>query len=411
MKTEICIIGAGPAGLTAAIFAGRCGAKTILLEANASAGRKLLCTGAGRCNLTHNTDLNDFIRSYGPHSRFLRYAVHNFSPALTRTFFAELGLLTKAEPDGCVFPATYRAVDVKKALITKAKKIGVNFLYSSPAVDIQKAAQNFLVHTGKQQIHTEKVIVATGGLSWPDTGSRGDGYRFAQKLGHKINQPKPVLVPLVTNQTWPGDLAGTSLQNVTISAKINNKGICLSGPMVFTHNGIGGPVVLDFSRFITDLLPSPQSPVKVSIDLLPGIDPPAVDKMMLEQFEKHPRKSLVAIIAMFVPRRMATVLCRQFDFDAAAYGRQTNKKDRMRLVGLLKNLRLDITATRPLAEAIATRGGVATEQINPKTMESKICPGLFFAGEIIDIDGPCGGYNLQICWSTGALAGQTAASK
>jgi len=216
-------------------------------------------------------------------------------------------------------------------------------------------------------------------------------------------------VPLVTRQNWPGQLAGIGLGNVRIAARIGGKKISVAGEMLFTHDGIGGPAVFNLSRLITDYLPNEKEPIEISIDLMAEISEAELEKKILEQITSHPGKSIVNILAGFLQRRAATVLCAQFDFDGQCTAGRFRKEERKRLVRTIKHLPLSITATRPIDEATVTRGGVNIEQIQSKTMESKICRGLFFAGEIIDVDGPCGGYNLQMCWSTGALAGSAAA--
>jgi predicted Rossmann fold flavoprotein len=408
MKTKVCIIGAGPAGLMAAIFSAGSEAETTVVEANPTAGRKLLRTGRGRCNLTHTGGIDDFIRAYGPGGRFLRHCLYELSADKLRQFFSKGGLDTKAEKNGCVFPVSDQAKDVKKVLLVEAEKLSVRFMYGRRVEDVEKCGDSFTVRTAKGVIFAEKVIIATGGVTWPGTGSMGDGYRFAQKLGHTVAEPKAALVPLVTSQSWPGQLAGIGLGNVRIAARIGGKKISMTGEMLFTHDGIGGPVVFNLSRLITDYLPNEKEPIEISIDLMAEISEAELEKKILEQITEHPGKAVANILAGFLHRRMATVLCGRFDFDGQCTAGRFRKEDRKKLVRIIKHLPLSITATRPIAEATVTRGGVRTGQIDPKTMQSRICRGLFFAGEVIDVDGPCGGYNLQICWSTGALAGSSA---
>jgi hypothetical protein len=223
------------------------------------------------------------------------------------------------------------------------------------------------------------------------------------------------LVPLVTRESWPGELAGASLEDVRISAVVEGRKVVATGPMMFTDDGIGGPAVLDLSRLLTDYLPNEKNPtcqtglIEIYIDAIPGASEQELDKQIRERIAANPKKTVVGILAFFLPKRVAITLCGQFNFDAGLLGSELKKNVRKRLVRLLKALPLSVVSTCPLNEAIVTRGGVSIEQIQPKTMESKICPGLFFAGEVLDVDGPCGGYNLQMCWSTGALAGREAA--
>jgi len=466
-RTKICIIGAGPAGLMAAIFSAKTGARTMVIEVNKSPGQKLLLTGAGRCNLTHEAKPKELIRAFGDKGspspvglrrvEFLSFCLHRFSSQYIQDFFVQLGLRLRLEKDGCVFPATDRAGDVRDVLFTEAKRLGVHFTLSEKVQSITKHTEYFAVtcacvtcagNTGagsspSQKILAEKLIIATGGMSYPPTGSTGDGYKFAKHLGHTIIEPKASLVPLVTLESWPGELAGTSLDNVKITAsfrrKVSPKGskkkIVVTGLMLFTHDGIGGPAVLELSRLITDFLPpfgdtperdalrclrrSDKKPLEIIIDLAAVSSEAELEKMIISQINKHPKKTISGILAEFVPKRVSKVLCRQLNFSenlpvlsrVEGFANQLNKNLRRKLLHFLKAVPLSIVRTRPIAEAMVTRGGVSTAEIESKTMESKICRGLYFAGEVIDVDGPCGGYNLQMCWSTGALAGLSARAK
>ena len=409
MRTEICIIGAGPAGLTASIFAAEAGTRTMVVEANTSPGRKLLLTGGGRCNLAHEAEPRQLVREFDAKGRFLSYALYQFPPEKVRNFFAGLGLRTKLEKDGCVFPATDRAGDVRNTLVNRARKLGVTFLCGKRVGSIKKETNTFVICAAEEQICSEKLIVATGGLSWPKTGCTGDGYRFARQFGHTIVEPRASLVPLVTRETWPGEIAGTAVEKVKISARLNSKKINTSGAMVFTDYGIGGPAVLDMSRYLTDYLSAVGMPIVISLDLVPHFEQAALETRITERISANPKKKVTSVLAEFVPRRLSAVLCRLADCDDELEAGWLRKDVRKKLIQMLKALPLSIMRTRPIAEATVTRGGVSVSEIDSKTMESKICPGLFFAGEVIDIDGPCGGYNLQACWSTGSLAGTSSA--
>ena len=411
MRTKICIIGAGPAGLMAAIYSAGSRAETVLLESGDTAGNKLLLTGGGRCNFTHVATIEELVKAFGSKGRFLRHGFYQFPPESVQQFFQKNGLKSKVEDNGCVFPVTDRADDIRDILLTEAKKLGVRFLFSTKVVSVSKHGEHFVVSSTRREILAEKVIIGTGGISYPETGSTGDGYKFAQNFGHTIIEPWPSLVPLVTLESWPNELAGISLDNVKISAAIGKKKVITTGAMLFTHDGIGGPAVLELSRFVTDFLPSKKNPIKITIDLVAVSSEAELEKMILKQVSEHPKKTIVNILGEIVPRRISQVLCKQFDLAAKLYANQLSKDLRRKLLQHLKSLSLSIVCTRPIAEAMVTRGGVSTAEIEPKTMESKICPGLFFAGEVIDVDGPCGGYNLQMCWSTGALAGLSAAGK
>jgi hypothetical protein len=408
MKTKICIIGAGPAGLMAAISSAEAGACTTVIEANTSPGRKLLMTGAGRCNLTHRAAPQELVRAFGTRGKFLSYSLYRFSSQDAQDFFARLGLRMKVEADGCVFSAAGRASDVRDALVERSKRLGVTFLYGSRVDDVSKEAGSFVVHAGQEQVCADKLIIATGGLSWPQTGCTGDGYRFARQLGHTIAEARASLVPLVTAETWPGQLAGTAVQEVRLSAHIGNKKLTTAGAMIFTDDGIGGPAVLDMSWYLTDLLPSGETPIGITMDLVPNLQEAELEAQISERISVNVKKKVANILAEFVPKRLSAILCKQRGCDDELPAGQLRKDVRKRLVRMIKALSLSIVHTRPIAEATVTRGGVSVNEVEPKTMESKLCPGLFFAGEVLDIDGPCGGYNLQTCWSTAALAGSSA---
>jgi predicted Rossmann fold flavoprotein len=253
------------------------------------------------------------------------------------------------------------------------------------------------------------VIVATGGVTWPHTGSAGDGYKFAQAFGHIIVEPKACLTRLITTESWPGQLAGVGVGNVVITAKIDNRKLSASGPMMFTHDGIGGPAVFDISRFVTDFLPSDAQPIKITIDMLPAYEVQELDREIISLCAKNPQKELAGVLAGFIPHSLASYIAHELNPSATILAGQLQKRQRRQLVDALKKLPLSVEATGPIAEATVTRGGVSADEINPKTMESKLCSGLFFAGEVINVDGPCGGFNLQIAFSTGCLAGKMAA--
>ncbi len=408
-KTQVCVTGAGPAGLMAAVFSARAGARTTLIEANTNAGRKLLITGGGRCNLTHQAAPADLIRAFGAKGKFLSYCLYEFSPQDVQDFFADLGLAMRIEEDGCVFPFTGRAGDVRDLLAAHATKLGVDFLYDRRIDSITKDAVKFILHSAGEQFVADKVIIATGGLSWPKTGCTGDGYRFARQFGHSVVEPRASLVPLVSSEKWPGKVAGTAVEKVRLSVRVKNKKLTAAGALVFTDDGIGGPAAQDMSLHLTDYLPTAGKPIEIAIDLKPDVQGDRLETQMTEQIAANPKKKVANVLAEFVPRRMAVVLCEQAGCDEELPAGQLRKDLRRKLVRILKATPMSIVRTRPIAEATVTRGGVSVAEIEAKTMESKTCPGLFFAGEVLDVDGPCGGYNLQICWSTGALAGSYAA--
>jgi len=409
MKTQVCIIGAGPAGLTAAISAAKAGAETALIEANSSAGRKLLRTGRTRCNLTHTGSVDDFIKAYGPFGRFLRHSLHDLSPDDLRRYFARHKLEMKVEKDGCIFPVTDRASDVLRILVEDARDLSVRFLYGWPVQSIAKDQTGFMLLSNARKITANAVIIATGGVTWPHTGSTGDGYRFAQAFGHTIIEPKPCLVPLVTVEAWPAQLAGVGVPDVVITTQVCGRKLRSAGAMMFTHDGIGGPAVFDLSRLIADFLPASADPINICVDLMPQYQTQQLDSSIISLCSNSPRKELAGALAELLPRALLLKLCAQINAPAALVASQLQKAQRRHLVAMLKKLPLSIKAAHPIAEATVTRGGVSTDEIDPTTMESRLCPGLFFAGEVMDVDGPSGGYNLQIAFSTGTLAGKTAA--
>lgn len=406
METEVCIIGAGSAGLMSAIFAAQAGAQVVVIEKNATAGQKLVLTGGGRCNITHTGTVDDFVRAYGKSGRFLRHCLHEFSPDATREFFGQLRITTKVQEDGCVFPVSESAGNVQYALLGQCQKFGVQFVFSRGVEGVKKHGAEFVISAGKEVLTAHKVIIATGGASYPATGSTGDGYKLAKSLGHTIIEPKPALVPLITSEKWCAELSGISRDNVTIFATIDKKKVSVSGPMIFTYDGIGGPAVLNLSRLLADHLPA-QKPIEIFIDVIPAMNEAELEKYLMNQLSQYSKKIIANVLFELVPKKLGGLVCTLAGI-AETTASQLKKEQRRKVIQLLKKLPLSIEVAAPIEDATITRGGASTSEIDPKTMQSKICPGLFFAGEIIDVDGPCGGYNLQIAWSTGALAGKLA---
>lgn len=411
MICDVCIIGAGAAGLMAAVFAGRAGADVVVVERNTTAGRKLLRTGRGRCNLTHEATIEDFVRACEPCGRFLKHSLYTLSPHETRRFFHQHGMPTKVEGAGCVFPASDRATDVKNVLLEQAKGAGVRFVYGRRAFfRIGRRDCRFLVKAGDEVIEADRLIVATGGVSWPGTGSSGDGYSIAASFGHSIIEPKPILVPLVTREKWCGELAGLGIGEVFIKAEVLGSKLCsATGAMMFTHDGIGGPAVFDLSRQLGERITF-HSAIEVRVDLFEGLSRHSLEQKIIGLCNEYPKRSVPGVLGDLLPRALADQLCRMAAC-AATRCCELPKAKREKLLEFLKALPLEIKGTRPIKEATATRGGVCRDEIDPMTMQSKLVPGLFFAGEVLDVDGPCGGYNLQIAWSTGALAGNSAATQ
>lgn len=410
MRTEdICIIGAGPAGLMAAIHAAANHAPVTILETNPTAGRKLLITGGGRCNFTHVGGPEEIARAFDRQGRFLKHCLYEFSPDAVREFFQSRGLPSTVEPDGCVFPAGNQAAEVRDILVAQAAGLGVRIQYQSQVEAVTAGDNRFTVHAKDRQIPASRIVLATGGLSWPQTGSTGDGYRFARDLGHTVVPPKPALVPLVTQETWVSDLAGVSLADVKIRVTLNKRVLAVTGNMLFTQRGIGGPAAQDLSRFLADALFEKPRGIPTEIDILPGVDETQVDRQLHQRLQAQARKTVANVLSESLSKQLSQTLCLLAGCGRDAQAGQLPSEKRRQLVRTIKRLPLTVTGSEPIAKATVTRGGVSRDEIDPRTMESKIRPGLFFAGEVIDLDGPCGGYNLQMCWSTGARAGRSAA--
>ncbi|MEN6423866.1 MAG: NAD(P)/FAD-dependent oxidoreductase [Phycisphaerales bacterium] len=408
---EVCIIGAGPAGLMAAIHAAQNHAKVLVLETNTTAGRKLLLTGGGRCNFTHIGGPEEIARAFDKPGRFLRHSLYEFPPDEVREFFQWRELPSTVESDGCVFPISNQAADVRNILIAETIQLGVRIRYQSHVESVVATDDGFAIHAENGQVPASRVVIATGGLSWPQTGSTGDGYRFATQLGHAMIPPKPALVPLVAREPWVSDLAGISLANVGLRATVDAREFAAVGNMLFTQRGIGGPAAQDLSRHLTDALFQNAHAIPIEIDILPGLDEGQLDKQLQHELQAQARKNVANVLSecLSLPKQLSQTLCLFAGCSRGTLAGQLPGENRRQLARTIKRLPLSITGTEPIAKATVTRGGVSRDEIDAKTMESKLRPGLFFAGEVIDLDGPCGGYNLQMCWSTGALAGRSAA--
>lgn len=410
MNTTVAIIGGGPAGLSAAVHAARSGTcRVIVLERNTVAGRKLLITGGGRCNLTHELKPKAFQACFDQGARFLSYSLHEFPVSYVLDFFKHRGLSTRTEPDGCVFPETDWASDVRDLLVKEALGLGVQFQYSQRVFAINKKAGQFQICTEQGQLTADRVIIATGGMSYPKTGSTGDGYAWARALGHTVVTPRPSLVPLVISQYWAQEVAGVALDRVTLTVEKDGKHISVPGKFVFTQNGAGGFAAQNLSRYITRDLPRPSEPITVGLDCIPDLTVQQLDAQIRRLCQDQSKKKVQGVLSVIVPKRLARLVCRFCDCSDTLMACQLAKTKRLDLVKTLKKIKLHVIDTRSIEEATVTQGGVLTDQIDSKTMESKVCPGLYFAGEVLDVDGPCGGYHLQMCWSTGAVAGRAAA--
>lgn len=404
---DVIVIGGGPAGLIAAGQAGLRGLNVAVLERNPRCARKLLITGKGRCNLTNATfELEELVRQVPTNGRFLYSAFSAFMPYDTIAFFEGLGVVTKTERGNRVFPATDKAVTVVDAIIKFARTSGVKFIHEK-AEAMKHSPNGFCVTAqGGAAYDAKAVIIATGGKSYPVTGSTGDGYRFAKALGHSLVPPKPSLVPLNCHEYWCSDLQGLSLKNIAV--KILESGSKKQvyedfGEMLFTHFGVSGPVILSASAHLAKL---GEKQYDLLIDLKPGLTNDQLDKRLIRDFSELANKDFINALGGLLPNKMIPVMVKLSGIAPSLKCNQLTKEMRQRLVGLLKGLHLTLVSFRPIEEAIITSGGVKISEISPKTMESKLVPNLFFAGEVMDVDAYTGGYNLQIAFSTGYLAGK-----
>ena len=405
----IAVIGGGPAGMMAASTAAEMGADVVLFEKNKNLGRKLRITGKGRCNVTNHCSVQEFIANVPSNGRFMWSALDRFSPEDTMAMFEDAGVPLKVERGRRVFPVSDLAGDIAGAMVKKCQKSGVE-IKTQPVVGIcEDQDHTWLIKTDLEAINFEKVIVCTGGKSYPRTGSDGDGYRFAQLLGHDIVAPQPSLVPLTSDDKVCNEMCGLSLRNVGLKiTRTDNGKVAYEdfGEMMFTHFGITGPMVLSASAHLPGIN---EKIYKASIDLKPALDAQKLDIRILSDFAKYSNRDFANALDDLLPQKMIPVVVRRSGIDAHKKVNLITKTERHDLVNLLKAFEIKLSGTRPIDEAIITRGGVSVKQINPKTMQSKIKDGLYFAGEIIDVDAYTGGYNLQIAFSTGILAGENAA--
>lgn len=404
---KIAVIGGGPAGIMAASSASLNGADVLLIEQNSYLGKKMGITGKGRCNITNACDIRDFIANIPVNGKFMHSAFYAFSNEDMINLLQRYGVETKIERGNRVFPASDKAKTVVDALKRYAKDSGVRAVQDK-VLSVKKSDKGFLVNLEKHKktIIADKVIIATGGASYTATGSTGDGYKFASLLGHTIVTPTPSLVPLTTSGDTAKSLMGLSLKNVAIKiTDTNNKKLYEDfGEMLFTHFGVSGPVILSASSHIRDF----SKKYILSIDLKPALSDEELDKRILRDFSRELNRDFINSLDELLPKKLIPVVVLLSGIPERKKVRDIKKAERLKLVQILKNFTLEINGTRPINEAIITSGGVSVKEINPKTMESKIVPGLYFAGEVIDVDAYTGGFNLQIAYSTGYLAGENA---
>ena len=411
MTYDVVVIGGGASGMLAAGRAAERGLRVLLLERNERPGKKLSITGNGRCNLTNTDERDEFIENFGRNGKFLYRALTNFSNRDLVAFFHRLGVRTKEEEGGRIFPASDSSENVVHALKRYMKRNEVTVRLDSRAERItvnsaSGAVSGVKVRGSKEIFKTKSVILATGGLSYRATGCTGDGYSMAKELGHTIVPLSPALVPLETEEKFPKDLQGVSLKNVKVTALSGNRRIASeSGDLLFTHYGVSGPVVLALSGLIVERLArNEDEKVAVSINLQPALERAALEKRLIDELAGSGGKSICTVMRRVLPRSLVPVFMKSIGVPGNKTCSQITSDERKRLTSLMMDLRLTVRKPRPIDEAIITRGGIDVNEINPRTMESRKVKGLYFCGEIMDIDGSSGGYNLQAAFSTACLA-------
>ncbi len=406
--SDIVVIGGGAAGMMAAVFAARAGADVTLLEKNEKLGKKVYITGKGRCNLTNDCDRDEFLSQVPCNPRFLYSALSFFSPRDMMILLEENGCPVTVQRGKRVFPSSEKASDVTKALTSILRKLNVRVCLNAEVKSLTVESGRLTgaeLKNGTVQ-RADAVILACGGLSYPSTGSTGDGYRFAEALGHTVTPRSPVLVGLETEEIWPRSLQGLSLRNITLTLSNGKKTLYTElGEMLFTHFGISGPLVLEASCH----LPDPPAGARLTVDLKPGLTREQLDARVRRDFSEAGKKQLKSVLPGLLPTSLAEIFPGLCGINASLPCSQVTAAQREKLLNMLKALPLTVRASRPIDEAVVTRGGVSIKEIDPGTMRSKLMPNLYFAGEMIDVDAHTGGFNLQIAWSTGALAGASAA--
>ena len=403
MKKRVAVIGAGAAGLMAAYAAASGGADVTVFEKNEKAGKKIYITGKGRCNVTNDTDPASFLENVVRNPKFLFGAIRTFSPANMMRFLEEHGLALKVERGNRVFPLSEKASDVTKCLENSCREAGVRFFFRCEVVSVGRTDDGWRLSTGGTAYEADAVIVCTGGVSYPATGSTGDGYRFAQALGLRVNELRPSLCGICCDDEWLAQVQGLALKNVRLTARQHGSSpVSFFGEMLFTHFGVSGPIVLSLSSLLSDI---DLSSISLYIDLKPALDEATLDRRLLRDFEKNKNKQLCHALDELLPKSLVLPVLRAAKIPAQCPVNSLQKEKRAALLSVLKAFPLAPRSLRPAEEGIVTAGGVDVKELDPKTMECKKVSGLYFCGEVIDVDAYTGGFNLQIAFSTGHAAG------
>ncbi len=409
---DVVIVGGGPAGLMAACAAGVEGAKVLVLEKNDELGPKLLISGGGRCNITNaDPDHRNFVSKFGKKGNFLFSPLSVFGVPETIKFFNDLGLKTKVEAGFRVFPESDKSEDVLNILIKQAQKLGVEFKLSTEVETFKtdkKTKKIFavLLKSG-EEIPAKNFILATGGLSHPETGSTGDGFKWLKDLGHKVIPANPALVPIKVKESWVADLAGVTADQVGISVwQDNKKVIAKKGRILFTHVGLSGPTILNISKSVGELLEYSSGEVKISLDFFAGVGLDQMHEMMLSIFEKNINKKIKNISFPEIPPKVFEIILKQLEIDPEWEINEVKREERLALIDKFKKFDLGVSGLLGMDKAIITSGGLDLSEVDFKTMGSKLYSNLFLVGDILDFDRPSGGYSLQLCWTTGYIAGR-----
>jgi predicted Rossmann fold flavoprotein len=408
-SVDVIVIGAGAAGLVAATEAASRGLGTLLLEKNRRPGVKILMSGGTRCNLTHATDKWGIIRAYHEQGNFLHSALAALSPADLVELIESEGVATKVEETGKIFPVSNHATDILDALVRRLHKSGAELALDEPLIGLERlAGAGFRLSTSQRELIAPNIIITVGGQSYPGSGTRGDGYAWAAALGHTIIPPRPALVPLTTDAPWVRSLSGITIPDVAVQLVAGSQSQTLDrrrGSLLFTHFGLSGPVVLDISRSLT-ALPQPTG-AKLLCDFLPDSPAERLGEELRQAAAADGKRLIVNLLSERLPRRLLEALLANANLSFELRAAEFSKAARASLVCSIKGSEIPVTGSRGFAKAEVTAGGVALAEIDSRTMESKLVPGLYFAGEILDLDGPIGGYNFQAAFSTGVLAGRS----